>query len=111
MLTGDRSRRAGGEGVALVAFRTVAHGHVIVNTAQCRRRADSLARVDAFVVLAGLIARALGVRDALGLALHIRVAEVARQTFAYGNAALLRASRIVSAHARVANSLGWWRER
>ena len=84
MLTGHGSWRAGRERVALEAVRTVAHGHMIVDTAQRRRCADALARVDALVVLACLVALALGVRDALRLALHIWVAEEASQALADG---------------------------
>ena len=111
MLTGDRTWRAGGEGVSLEAFRTVAHGHMVVDAAQCRRCADALARVDALVVLARLIAWALGVRDALRLALHVRIAEVASQAFANGNAIFFRAACVVGAHARIADCLRWRRQR
>ena len=107
MLTGDRSWRAGSEGVSLVAFRTVAHGHVIVDTAQCRRSADALARIDALVVLARLVALALSVRNAFGLALHIGIAEEASQTFTDGNAILFRAACVIGAHARIADGLRW----
>ena len=111
MLTGHGSWCAGGEGVALVALRTVAHGDMIVDSAQRRRRADAVTGVDALVVLACLVARTFGVRDAFGLALHIRVAEEASRALADGYVVPFSAARIVGADSRVADGLGWWRKR
>ena len=105
MLTCDRLRRAGGEGVSLVTFRTVAHGHVVVNAAQRRRRADALARIDALVVFARLVALALSVRNALGTAAGVRIAEEIGEARADCDAVVLATSGVRPAHSWVADGL------
>ena len=84
---------------------------MIVDTAQRRRCADALARVDALVVLACLVARALGVRDALGSAAGVGVSVEVGQARADSQTVVLAALRVRSAGARVADGLGWCRSR
>ena len=73
----------------------VHHAAVGVGAAAAR------ARVDALLVAAGLVERAVGVCDTLGGAAVQRVTEVGGQTDADGHTLALRALRVVAARGRL----------
>ena len=98
-------------GVALVALRTVAHGHMIVDSAQRRRRADAVTGVDALVLLACPVARTFGVRDTLGPAAAVRVPIEVGQARADGQTVMLATVSVRPAYTLVADVLDWCRSR
>ena len=98
-------RCACSEGIASVAVRTVAHGHVVVHPALGAEAAHARARVDALVALTGLGAVTVGVDRTLGPTALLRIAEVLGQAAAHTETVVLAALGIYTALAREACGL------
>ena len=107
MLTFQWYRRACGERVSLVAFRAVAHRHVVVHPALGTEATDARARIHALVAFTGLGTVTVGMDRTLGTTALVRVTEVLRQTRADSKTVVLPALGVNATFARVAGLLLW----
>ena len=89
-----------------MAFFAAADGNVVGHATVGIKAASSGTRIDAFVVDAALIPRAVGIKDALRPAGAVRIANVIGRADAINGAVLFLALRICSARIGIAGS--WW---